>query len=396
MSRTSAGSKHPVAAVLTPRGRGAIATIAVAGEPERLAEIPFRAVRGGGLEDLPVDRVAFGRWGHDVGEDVVVCRTGTQRFEIHCHGGPAAVERIVQDLRRCGVEAVEPFGFVRVTEGVVAAALAKAQAGARSLWTATMVVRQRDVWRSTVDRWRERLQDGSTQGATRARRRNPVATDEKWEQWRAEIAGILHWSEWARHLTEPFEVVVTGPPNAGKSSLVNRLLGYQRAIVYDRPGTTRDVVTGETVLHGWPVRFSDTAGVRPTDDVLEREGIRRALAAARRADLVLWLDDRTQPPVRLADWKDVVAGALVVDHKADQPRHPAWGHEEVAGVAVSSRTGEGIDALARRVVDRLVPAHPSAEQPLPLTRELTAWLRELDDALQRHRAEQVAAVLREA
>jgi tRNA modification GTPase len=89
-------------------------------------------------------------------------------------------------------------------------------------------------------------------------------------------------------------VVIAGPPNVGKSSLINALLGYQRAIVFDQPGTTRDVLTATTAIDGWPVELADTAGIREGDDAIETEGVARALAEIRAADLVVEVWDASQ------------------------------------------------------------------------------------------------------
>ncbi len=396
VSESESGS--PWVAVLTPRGRGAIASVLLNARQEWLATVPFRPARGGTLADLPRDRIAFGHWGDDAPEEVVVCRTSERRFEIHCHGGVAAVERILRDLRRRGASVVDGFAAVRHSEGLVAAAVLQTLAAARSLTAAQTVMAQRSVWQARLNRWRRRWQaaHGSASVAPRTAGASESEGDAVRRRWRAEIGEILRWTEWSRHLVEPFVVVVTGPPNAGKSSLVNRLLGYERAIVYDRPGTTRDVVTGETVLQGWPVRLADTAGVRQAEDALEREGIRRARSEAERADLVVWLDDRTQAPVRLPDWTDVIARSVVVEHKSDRPPHPGWQQQPDRGLPVSSRTGEGLERLVQVLIGRLVPASPEKNQPLPLTPDVAAWLQRLDAALQHGQWDAVEALLAQA
>ena len=99
-----------------------------------------------------------------------------------------------------------------------------------------------------------------------------------------------------RHLTRPWQVVIAGAPNVGKSSLANALAGYQRAVVSEIPGTTRDLVTTEIALEGWPVELIDTAGLREPGEDLESQGIERALTAAGSADVCLWvLDSSAQP-----------------------------------------------------------------------------------------------------
>jgi tRNA modification GTPase len=110
---------------------------------------------------------------------------------------------------------------------------------------------------------------------------------------RGEVASLLRWSELGRRLTEPWQIVLAGPPNAGKSSLVNAIAGSERVIVHAEPGTTRDWVEVLTAIDGWPVGLSDTAGIRETNDAIEREGISRALQRVAAADLVVFVVDAT-------------------------------------------------------------------------------------------------------
>ena len=102
---------------------------------------------------------------------------------------------------------------------------------------------------------------------------------------------ILEYRDVGLHLTMPWRVVIAGPPNVGKSSLMNAIAGYQRAIVSPLPGTTRDVVTITTAINGWPVQIADTAGLRDTVDELESAGIALAGAVVEQADLVIVVSD---------------------------------------------------------------------------------------------------------
>lgn len=98
-----------------------------------------------------------------------------------------------------------------------------------------------------------------------------------------------------RHLVEPWRVVIAGPPNVGKSSLVNALAGYQRSVVAPVAGTTRDVVTTVIALDGWPVELADTAGLREASESLEVAGVDRAKDRLASADLIVWVMDATDP-----------------------------------------------------------------------------------------------------
>ncbi len=164
---------------------------------------------------------------------------------------------------------------------------------------------------------------------------------------------------------------MAGRPNVGKSSLVNALLGYSRSIVFDQPGTTRDVVTAATAIDGWPIEFLDTAGLREGAEPLEAEGVQRARGAMVAARLLIVLVDVSQPMTDddralLAAFPD----ALVIAHKCDLEPYggPEFSRGDLAArwLRVSSKTGEGVEALLRAISGRLVPEVPPAGTPLPV------------------------------
>ena len=170
-----------------------------------------------------------------------------------------------------------------------------------------------------------------------------------------------------RHLVEPFRVTLAGPPNVGKSSLINALVGYQRAIVHNEPGTTRDVLTAQTAINGWPVQLSDTAGVRPSEDELEQAGVSLARAAARGSDLVLLVRDASSP-VTSADQalRTDLPDALVVRNKCDLLSSSAT-LETADEVSTSALTGAGIDQLLAAITSRLVPLELPEGAAVPFT-----------------------------
>ena len=144
--------------------------------------------------------------------------------------------------------------------------------------------------------------------------------EERLREARKQITGILDTWDEGHLLREGSRVVISGNPNVGKSTLMNRLLGRERSIVTDIPGTTRDTIEEQFVVNGIPIRIIDTAGLRDADCAVEREGIRRAESAIEAADLnVIVLDGSQKLTARDASWMagQMPERALVVVNKAD-------------------------------------------------------------------------------
>jgi tRNA modification GTPase len=185
------------------------------------------------------------------------------------------------------------------------------------------------------------------------------------------------------HLVNPWSVVLAGRPNVGKSSLINALLGYERAIVFDTPGTTRDIVTATTACAGWPVTLSDTAGWREEAGELESQGIAAAKAAAGRADLVLIVVDRSQPWTAAEErLLEACPHALLVWNKSDLP--PQAATSDRAGVHVSAKTGAGISELLASIALRLVPSAPPPGAAVPFTEVQAKIIAAASAAVQRN------------
>jgi len=208
------------------------------------------------------------------------------------------------------------------------------------------------------------------------------------------VYSLLEWSDFGVHLSRPWSVVLTGRPNVGKSSLINALLGYRRAIVADQPGTTRDVVAGVTAFDGWPIELADTAGLRAAQESLEAGGIELARSKLATADLRVLLIDVGEPPQRddetlLASWPD----ALVVAHKADLPDR--WeGRLPGGAIRVSSRTGAGLAELMAAIIRRIVPREPPPGTPLPVSLRQVSCLRELQSGLEANDEDQYRVAAR--
>jgi tRNA modification GTPase len=352
-------ASSPTAALLTPRGRGAVATIRLHGDVSLLdsGDAPlFHAANGQPSANQPLQRIVFGRWGstHDdqPPEEIVVCRTASAAVEIHCHGGDAASARILADLKQRGCAIVPAFDLVKQLNGTFDAECLDAVSRAVTLRTAAILIEQQSgTLRNAFENLRTELSHPPLTTP-----HSPLLTD------------LLRWANFGLHLTQPWRVVLAGRPNVGKSSLINALVGYQRSIVFDEPGTTRDVVTAETALDGWPIQFADTAGLRDVDaDDLESAGIELARRQLDEADLRLLVLDLSQPRTSdderlLAEWTD----ALVVANKSDLPN--AWQAESpTEHLIVSARTGAGMDKLCEAIAAQLVPEVPSMGTPVPIT-----------------------------
>jgi len=361
--------EHPVAAMLTPRGRGAIATVRITGGLDRIdTSLPplFEAANRRRLLEQPVGRIVFGRWGAAPAEDAVVCRTALNSLEVHCHGGHAAVQRILDSLESLGIRSVSWQSQNSEGDGILSTEFLEAMGKAGTLRAAGILLDQyRRTFRDAIERL---LEASQSEG------------DELFVDLCRRVDEILSWSSFGLHLSRPWKVVLTGRPNVGKSSLVNALLGYSRSIVYAEPGTTRDVVTAETAFDGWVMELSDTAGIRETSQAIEAAGIEKAREHVSRADCRVIVLDVSRPPddedfELLRNYGD----ALVVAHKSDLP--DVWEARAPSGaIRVSSRTGDGVDALGSALVTRLVPRVPGPGTPVPATERQVRWLEQAREA----------------
>ncbi len=176
---------------------------------------------------------------------------------------------------------------------------------------------------------------------------------------------MLAWSNFGRRLINPWQIVLVGKTNAGKSSLLNALLGYQRSLVDHAAGTTRDVLTAVTAVAGWPVELADTAGSRAAASALESEGISRAALCVASADLVLVVSDVSTAWSEEDDqWVRIAPHApIIVHNKCDlvasvPPDRPT-------GVATSALTAVGLSELLEVVAKRLVPNSPPPGTAVP-------------------------------
>jgi tRNA modification GTPase len=339
---------------LTPPGQGALATLGLHGPG---AWEMVRALFGphtGSLPEAPAARTfRLGRLGEGaegVADEAVLAVTSAgppPTLELHCHGGREAVRFALDLFAARGARVVGwPDWLRRTTADPLRAAAAVALAEAATARTAAVLLDQHEgAFRRAVTAAVEALDRGDLAAAQ-------------------EVVGELaRRGPLGRHLVRPWRVALAGPPNVGKSSLLNALAGYRRSVVAATPGTTRDVVTVRLAVDGWPVELADTAGQRSSTDALEEAGVALARTAAASADLCLWLLDAAAPPV----YPETQPPNLrLVVTKTDLP--PAW-DLSAAGDAprVSAVTGAGVPELCAALASWLVPEAPPPGAAVPFT-----------------------------
>jgi tRNA modification GTPase len=348
----TAMKNHCLVSLLTPIGRGAVATIVVAGaDAAECVAARFDSAAGKSLLDLPTGGIHFGRWRTDdgPGEEMVVCNR-SDWVEIHCHGGTAASQVVIESLVKAGIRETAWSGFAREQDQDPIACEARiALAQARTERTAAILM---DQFLGALRAEWLRIESLVTTG------RNSDAIEC--------LDHLLSHSHLGLHLTEPFRVVFCGPPNVGKSSLINALLGYERSIVHHQPGTTRDVLSAHTALDGWPVELSDTAGLRDATDPIEAAGIDRARRELEDADLVVVVFDASQPQRELESrLQGALPQAVAVHNKCD-----LLGRADLADsrLMTSAVSGEGIPDLLTAISTALVSHAPAPGTPVPFTK----------------------------
>jgi len=366
----------PIVALATPPGRSALALIRLSGKG--VFDVAARALRPFHPDPPRTVRrlqVVHPGTGAPVDDALVACfrgprsYTGEDLVELSTHGGLVVPAAAVAALLAAGARPARPGEFTRraVLNGKLDLLQAEATADlidAGSPAQARRALHQLDRGLSTrLAELRSELLELEALIAYEIdfpdEDEGPVAPERvvrAWQAARGRIAGLLDTAPEGERLREGALLVIAGRPNAGKSSLFNALLGTERAIVTEVPGTTRDAVEAHAVLEGFPFRLVDTAGLRESDDRVERLGIevsRKYLAAA---DLVLYCEERRAGSGERYDRErdqfltQVTAPIVFVSTKVDvEPR--SAGPPVRPSAAVSVVTGEGLADLRRKLAE---------------------------------------------
>jgi tRNA modification GTPase len=300
--------------------------------------------------------------------------TGEDVVEIHCHGGVIAVQRVLERvLVQPGVRRALPGEFSQraVLNGRLDLTRAEAISqlvAARSRRAADLAIAGLDGGiQARITALRERLLDQLTELEARVDFEDDLppldgeALLEALQQVRQALLSLVQDGERGDALRTGLRVALVGRPNVGKSSLLNRLSRRERAIVTELPGTTRDLLESEIVLEGVPIILLDTAGIRATQDVVERMGIARSEEALASADLVLLVIDAqqgwTQEDHALLERIPAAVPRLVVANKQDLLKGAA---PVQADVLLSAISGAGEDQLVEALLTRCGAADASA------------------------------------
>ncbi len=366
-----------IVAIATPPGAGAIGIVRISG-PESLpiARGFFQPSNARG--DWASHRLVHGRVLSGTGDfldEVLFCwmrgpgsSTGEDVVEIHCHGGPVILRSVLAEAIRAGARPAEPGEFTKraFLNGRIDLAQAEAVADMITARTDEAMKVAASQLKGELSRRIESIRDGLTEVLVHLEAEidfsdedltpvQPEALAERVMALRDEVGDLLGtWNE-GRLYRNGASVVIAGRSNVGKSSLLNRLLGEERAIVTPAPGTTRDFIEEWISLEGIPVKLADTAGVRDTEDTAELEGIRRVWEKISSADQVIVLLDGSETLTgedrRIAGEVGSRKGFPVIN-KADLA--PAIETEEVRALFdgqsplwISAKRGDGIPELLK-------------------------------------------------
>ena len=364
---------HTIAAISTPAGRGGIGVLRLSGPDAR--PIAARVLRFrqppawtawhaflaelADAEGATIDQVVVTYYAAPrsyTAEDVV---------EIACHGAPVVLGAALDQLLAAGARLANPGEFTLRAFLNGRIDLPRAEAvhdliQATTLYQARVAAQQID---GAVSRRLAPLKEQLLGLITLLEAGIDFAEDDidvaattqivgQLEPLLTQTRALVKSYAYGKLVHDGLSLAIVGRPNAGKSSLFNRLLQQDRAIVTDIPGTTRDLVSETAALHGLPVRFIDTAGIREGGDRVETLGIERSYAAMADADCTLLVIDLSQPadPLDAALAARVAGPLLVVGNKCDLTRQNSTG-----SLPVSALTGEGIDELRNRIHALVAP-----------------------------------------
>lgn len=404
----SGAARTTIAAIATPLGRGGIGVIRLSGPQaapiaQQLTGRPLPAPR-------QAQRAVFvDEGGQTIDEGLVLffasphSFTGEDVVELQGHGGRVVQQALLERLYALGAVAAQPGEFSARAFELGKMDLVQAEAIA-DLIDASSAAAARSALRSMQGQFSARVETLLEQ-LIHLRLHVEAAIDfpeeeidfladgrilDLLEQVQRAVQAVQDSARQGQLLREGLQVVIAGPPNAGKSSLLNALAGAERAIVTDIAGTTRDVLHEKITLNGLPLTLTDTAGLRDTTDVIEQEGIRRAYREIEQADVLLLVHDAQRDPDPMPLLKQFFGAVdprqvLVVSNKCDLTRQPAIRHTDapLERLWLSAQTGAGLPLLIEALCER-VGYQPQEDTFIARTRHVEALRRTAQHLCEAH------------
>lgn len=369
-----------IAAVATAMTASGIGIIRISGPDSRAITGKIYRSKGGKkrIEEVPTHTINYGFiWdGEEVIDEVLVMvmdgprsYTGEDTVEIDCHGGVLAMKRVLETVVKYGARPAEPGEFTKraflngridlsQAEAVIDVINAKNEYALKS-----SVSQLRGAVQKVIREIREQIIYQIAYIESALDDPEHISIDGYGERLKEETGAIkekinrlLDTVKEGKLMKEGIKTVIVGKPNAGKSSLLNILVGEERAIVTDIAGTTRDILEETIVLHGISLRMIDTAGIRNTEDVVEKIGVGKAIEYAKDADLVLYvvdasipLDENDREIIKLLEDKKAVIILNKTDLKQVVEERDLRELADHPVVSISAKEEEGIDRLEQQI-----------------------------------------------
>jgi tRNA modification GTPase len=395
-----------IAAISTPAGEGAIALVRISGE--RAIEVADKIFRGKQKPSEFASHVQHLGEIADPAEQLIdqvmisihrtpASYTGEDLVEISCHGGTLVTAKILDACLRAGARAARPGEFTEraflngkmdltQAEAVIDLIRAKTDLALRSATEqldgrlGVEIKKIRDALvdlvaqlNASIDFPEEGIEPDM--GEKLLRRLDSI---------RERISALLATADQGRILREGVRVVIYGATNAGKSSLLNQLLGYERVIVSETHGTTRDTIEETVNLRGVPIRLLDTAGLRKSTSQLEREGIARTEKSLQTADLLLHIADLNAGKPPHFDERARNGNEILVLNKSDLAEHADW--KKFDALRISCTTGQGLPQLQNDILSRISKENLRPESTIAINTRHRDCLRRAHEACDRARA----------
>ena len=399
-----------ISAIATAIGEGGISIIRVSGS--KALEIVNKIFKGKNVNDIFTMRPYTMRYGNIVSNDEIIDEvvisyfkgprsfTAEDTVEINCHGGVIATNRILQETIKAGARLAEPGEFTKraflngridlsQAEAVMDIITAKTELSMKSAMAQSQGTLSKEINRLRAEALNaltliEYAVD-FTEDDEEPDEEIPVNVKKQVENLIVEIDNLLKTADEGKIIKDGLSMVIVGKPNVGKSSLLNALLKQKRAIVTEIAGTTRDVIEEYINLDGVPIRIVDTAGIRETEDVVEKIGVEKSKEKINEADLIVFmldtsreLDEEDKEIINyIKDKKHVVIlNKVDLDRKLDS----ALVDDLNNIIEISAKTGFGIDKLKNKIIDMFFNGEIDTESVIITnTRHKQAFYRALEN-----------------